>query len=524
MLHTELKTNGRVLPQPCPLEAQTADTLRGSTRNGSVRDAGMQLARGESSGGAKPEPSPAKAEYGVSRVFVLDKKMQPLMPCHPARARSLLSQGKAVVIRRFPFTIRLKNRVGGEAQPVRIKIDPGAKTTGMAVVREQGASQHVLHLGELTHRGLRVQKSMGQRAAYRRRRRGANLRYRSPRFNNRPKPTGWLPPSLQCRVDNVLSWVNRFRRICPVSAITVERVKFDMQLMENQDISGAEYQQGTLFGYELREYILEKCNRTCQYCGGLSKDPILEIEHVVPRNPKSGPRGSNRASNLTLACRTCNKAKSNLQPEEWLSTLQASGKAIDKKRVRGLKEVLSGKRPALTHAAAVNATRNALYSSLVATTLPVEASTGGRTKYNRHCLGVPKAHCLDAATTGEIEALHGWKQPVLLVTAMGRGSYQRTRVDRFGFPRGYLMRQKSVHGFQTGDMVRAIVPEGKNAGIHIGRVAVRASGNFNIKVGAKTITDVGWKYCRIISKSDGYGYSRAALPFPPEGRSPRAEE
>jgi len=524
MLHAELKTNGRVLPQPCPLEAQTADTLRGSARNESARDAGMQPARGESSEHASPEPLPAKAECGVSRVFVLDKKNRPLMPCLPVRARNLLRAGKAVVVRRFPFTIRLRERQEGAVQPLRVKIDPGAKTTGLAVTRVGRDGQHVLHLSELAHRGWKVQKSMGQRAAYRRRRRSSNLRYRTPRFDNRTKPTGWLPPSLRCRVDNVMAWVNRFRRLSPVSAITVERVKFDMQLIENPDISGVEYQQGSLFGYELKEYVLEKCNHTCQYCGGLTKDPVLEIEHVVPRNPKSGPRGSNRASNLTLACRTCNKAKSNLQPQEWLENLSRSHNRLDKRRAAGLERVLAGKRGSLAPAAAVNATRNALYFSLVATGLPVEAGTGGRTKYNRHRLQVPKAHCLDAACTGEVGCLYGWKQPVLLVTAMGRGSYQRTRVDKYGFPRGYLMRQKGVHGFQTGDMVRAIVPKGKNTGVHVGRVAVRASGNFNIKVGATTLTDVGWKYCRLISKSDGYGYSRAALPLPPEGRSPRAEE
>ncbi|NCC04679.1 MAG: HNH endonuclease [Proteobacteria bacterium] len=484
----------------------------------------MQPARGESSEHASPEPSPAKAECGVSRVFVLDKKNRPLMPCLPARARKLLRAGKAVVARRFPFTIRLKERQSGAVQPVRVKIDPGAKTTGLAVVREGGNGQYVLHLSELTHRGWKVQKSMGQRSAYRRRRRSSNLRHRAPRFDNRPKPNGWLPPSLRCRVDNVIAWVGRFRRLSPVSAISVERVKFDTQLMENPDISGAEYQNGSLFGYELKEYVLEKCNRTCQYCGGLSKDPILEIEHVVPRNPKSGTRGSNRLSNLTLGCRTCNLAKGNLLPQEWLECLSKSQSRLDKRRAAGLERILDGKKPSLAPAAAVNATRNALYFSLIATGLPVETGTGGRTKYNRHRLLVHKAHCLDAACTGEVSSLHGWKQPVLLVTAMGRGSYQRTRVDKYGFPRGYLMRQKSVHGFQTGDIVQATVPKGKNTGTYVGRVAVRASGNFNIKVGATTITDVGWKHCRLISKSDGYGYARAALPLPPEGSSPRAEE
>lgn len=513
-----------MLPQPRPLEAQAADKPQGSARNGSVRDAGVQHARGESLGSASPEPSPAQAESGVSRVFVLDKKQQPLMPCHPARARKLLRQGRAVVVKRFPFTIRLKDRIGGEVQPVRIKIDPGAKTTGLAMVREQGKRQHVVHLSELTHRGWKVQKSMGQRLGYRRRRRSKNLRYRAPRFNNRTRSQGWLPPSLQCRVNNVRSWLDRLRKICPISAITVERVRFDMQLIEHPNIQGVEYQQGTLFGFELKEYILEKYNRICAYCGGLSKDPVLEIEHVVPRRPRSGQKGSNRVSNLTLACRTCNKDKDNTQPEVWLEELGKSRKKIDKRRHKGLSKVLEGKRPSLAHAAAVNATRNALHSSLLSTGLQVEASTGGRTKYNRHCMGVPKAHCLDAACTGNVTQLEGWNQPVLLIRAMGRGSYQRTRVTKEGFPRGYMLRKKSVHSFQTGDMVKAMVPKGKKAGTYTGRVAVRASGSFNIKTKSETLQGISWKYCSLLAKADGYGYALASLPPLPEGRGLREEE
>lgn len=469
--------------------------------------AGREHCRGET--GQAPRNKALTGKFYLEKnvaVFVLSKNKKPLMPCSNKRARQLLERGRAVVARMYPFTIRLRDRSTGDVQPLRVKIDPGAKTTGLAVVREADCGQHVLHLSELTHRGWKVRDSMGQRAAYRRRRRNSNLRHRAPRFDNRTKPAGWLPPSLRCRVDNVMAWVNRFRRLGPVSAISVERVKFDMQLMENPDISGVEYLQGSLFGYELKEYVLEKCNRTCQYCGGLSKDPIFEIEHVVPRNPKAGTRGSNRLSNLTLGCRTCNLAKGNLQPQEWLENLSRSHNQLDKRRAVGLERVLAGKRPSLAPAAAVNATRNALYFSLVATGLPIEAGTGGRTKYNRHRLQVPKAHCLDAACTGKTEELHGWNQPVLLVTAMGRGSYQRTRVDKYGFPRGHLMRQKGVHSFQTGDMVRAIVPKGKNAGVHVGRVAVRASGSFNLRTDERQLQGISHQYCRMVQRGDGYGY------------------
>ena len=100
-------------------------------------------------------------ESGVSRVFVLDRCGVPLMPCHPARARKLLKKGRAVVVRLHPFTIRLRDRVGGETQEVELKIDPGAKVTGLALVRDDG---EVLFLAEIEHRGARIRKAMQQRS------------------------------------------------------------------------------------------------------------------------------------------------------------------------------------------------------------------------------------------------------------------------------------------------------------------------------------------------------------------------
>jgi 5-methylcytosine-specific restriction endonuclease McrA len=397
---------------------------------------------------------------GVSpKVFVLDKAGKALMPCHPARAREFLRKGRAVVVKQFPFTIRLKDRIGGDVQPVEVKIDPGSKVTGLALVSEG----RVVHLSEVTHRGGQVRQNLSDRRAFRRRRRGANLRYRAPRFNNRTRKKGWLPPSIQSRVDNTLSWVERYRGLVPVSSIVVERVKFDLQKLENPEISGVEYQQGTLLGYEVREYILEKWDRCCAYCG-VTTVP-LQIEHIVPR----ARGGSDRVSNLTLACEGCNQEKGAQPVEVFL-----------KDRPNILQRILSQAKRPLKDAAAVNASRNAVYVTLGKTGLPVVASTGGRTKYNRTTLGIPKAHCLDAACTGPVLTLTGWDMPVLEIKAMGRGSYRRTRLDKYGFPRGYLMRTKSVRGFQTGDIVRAVVSTGKKAGTYAGRVAVRARGSFNI--------------------------------------------
>ncbi|PCI27487.1 MAG: hypothetical protein COB67_08445, partial [SAR324 cluster bacterium] len=129
----------------------------------------------------------------------------------------------------------------------------------------------------------------------------AKTRYRKPRFLNRTLPQGWLAPSLLSRVFNIETWVEKLCCFAPVKAISQELVRFDMQQMENPEISGKEYQQGTLAGYETKQYLLEKWNRTCVYCG--AQNVPLEIEHIIPKSKG----GSNRVSNLTLACVSCNQ-------------------------------------------------------------------------------------------------------------------------------------------------------------------------------------------------------------------------
>lgn len=238
----------------------------------------------------------------MSKVFVLDTNKQQLNPVRPGRARVLLDSGKAAIFKMCPFTIILKVAIGDPVvAELRIKIDPGSKTTGMAIVNDQ--SGEVVFAAELNHRGQQIKSDLDDRRGVRRGRRNRHTRYRKPRWQNRRRPQGWLPPSLQSRISNVITWVQRFARVCHITNISMELVKFDMQLMENAEISGVEYQQGTLCGYELREYMLEKWGRKCAYCG--KENIALQIEHIVPR----AKLGSNRTSNLCLACEKCNTAK-----------------------------------------------------------------------------------------------------------------------------------------------------------------------------------------------------------------------
>jgi len=429
-----------------------------------------------------------------NRVLVLDKNRQPLMPCHPARARELLRKGKAAVFRRYPFTIILKDREGGEVQETRLKLDPGSKVTGIALVADlarRGAT--VLWAGELTHRGAAIRKVLEQRRAFRRRRRG-NLRYRPARFDNRTRREGWLPPSLQHRVDTTMAWVRRLLRWVPVTGISTMLHRFDTQALQHPEISGTEYQQGTLFGYELREYLLEKWGRRCAYCDATGLP--LEIDHIHPRSRG----GSDRVSNLTLACHACNQSKGQWDVAEFL--------AKDPKR---LARIEASRKAPLKDAAAVNSTRWALWRGLVAIGLPVEVGTGGRTKWNRSRQRYPKAHWIDAACVGEsggavrLDADH---RP-LAIRAMGHGERQRARLNRYGFPVGHKAGAKRFLGFQTGDIVRAVIPAGKHAGTIIGRIAIRFRPSFAFVPSADgKVFDVHPKYLTLLQRSDGYVYTR----------------
>lgn len=425
-------------------------------------------------------------------VFVLDRSGEPVMPCTEKRARLLLERSRARVHRVLPFVIRLTDRSADSCklQPLRLKLDPGSKTTGLALVRELKGGIAVLNLFDLMHRGRQISEALTARANRRRARRGRHTRYRAPRFLNRSKPQGWLAPSLQHRVDTTMSWVNRIFRWAPVTALSTELVRFDMQALDNPEVSGIEYRQGMLAGYELREYLLEKWGRKCMYC---DKEGVpLQVEHIHAR----ANGGTDRPSNLGVACQACNQKKAARDIKEFL----------EKDPARLAKVLAQAKRP-LKDAAAVNATRWALLSRLKDTEIAVEASSGGRTKYNRCRLEVPKTHALDAVCVGMVDAISDWRRPTLAIKATGRGAYQRTRMDKYGFPRGYLMREKSVKGFQTGDMVRATVTAGKKVGAYAGRVAVRASGSFNIQMGKEIVQGISHRYCTLVQRADGYGYS-----------------
>ncbi len=388
----------------------------------------------------------------MSFVFLVDTNRQPLSPVHPGRARILLKAGKAAVLKRYPFTLILKAAIEQpQVQPLRIKLDPGSRTTGIAIVDDK--SGQVLFAAELTHRSQEIKKALDDRRAVRRGRRARRSRYRKPRFQNRIRPQGWLAPSLKSRVCNIETWVKRLRKVCPITAISLELVRFDLQLMQNPEISGIQYQQGTLAGYECREYLLAKWGRACSYCG--KQNVPLEIEHIVAR----ANGGTDRITNLCLACEPCNKRKGTQDIAVFLA-----------KQPDLLKQIQAQAKAPLKDATAVNATRWALFEQLK-------------------------------------EA----------ITANGHGSRQMCLMNKFGFPRTKPKAKHFSHPFHTGDIVKAVVPAHlKNPGVHTGKVSVKAKGAFTISTNKGKVTDIGKKYCQVLQKADGYGYTqKGEAAFPP---------
>jgi len=428
----------------------------------------------------------------MNTVFVLGSTKKPLMPCRPARARKLLTAGRAAVYRLQPFTIILNDRTDGETQPIEVKTDPGSKTTGVALVghfEQQGAV--VLWGANVHHRGQAMKNNLESRRSLRRGRRGRKTRYRAPRFLNRCRGQKWLPPSVESRVGNTESVIYRLAARCPITEASVEIVKFDTQALVNPEISGTEYQQGELAGYEVREYLLEKWNRTCAYCG--AQNVPLQVEHIVPR----ANGGSNRVSNLTLACQPCNQKKGSQPIEVFL-----------KNKPDLLKRIKAQAKAPLKDAAAVNASRWALANRLKQR-WPVQFGTGGRTKFNRTRQHYAKDHWIDAACVGESGAqvsIRPGMKP-LTMTRIGRGKHQVVRTDAYGFPCAKAGRIKRVKGIGTGDIINITLLSGKYAGAYrnIRVSSVQSVGRVTFKT-TKGIASAKADLAVVVQRSDGFDY------------------
>eukprot|EP01024_Parvocaulis_polyphysoides_P069885 TRINITY_DN858_c0_g1_i7.p1 TRINITY_DN858_c0_g1~~TRINITY_DN858_c0_g1_i7.p1 ORF type:complete len:381 (-),score=12.95 TRINITY_DN858_c0_g1_i7:164-1306(-) len=360
----------------------------------------------------------------TERICVVDKNCNPLMPTRPARARILIKEGKAKIYHHYPFTIILTEHVGGDKQPLELKFDPGSKTTGMAMVLHGAKHSKLVWAANLEHRGGQIHEALEKRANVRRSRRNRNTRYRQPRFLNRKRKEGWLPPSVQSRVDNITNWVTKLQSKTPISNLAIEQNKFDTQKMQNPEIKGVQYQHGTLEGCEVRQYLLTKWDHKCAYCD--AKGVRLEVEHVVPK----AKGGSDRVSNLVIACHKCNQAKGTQSLEDFLA------KKPDK-----LKAILAQLKKPLKDAAVMNKIRKIIVDKLIKTFgLALVIGTGSQTHFHRLSQGLPKtsnsdslgaSHWIDAACVGDFgsQIKIAKKVNVLTITAKGRGSRPLRAID-----------------------------------------------------------------------------------------------
>ena len=418
-------------------------------------------------------------KYQPTPVFSSD--YQPLMPCHPARARKLLRKGRATPHHvRGIFGIRLLDRSRAESavQEVSLNIDTGSDTSGFAIIsKDEDGQRNVLAAVELKHRAKAIKATLTLRRQHRRARRG-RLRYRAPRFNNRRRPPGTLPPSVDSLRQDTMRVVHTLQKIYPISSISIERYKFDPQLMMNPDISGIEYQRGTLFGWQVRAYIMHRDYSRCAYCR--RRNTRLELDHVRPR-----AIGSDRGDNLVTCCRDCNLLKANQPIEEFLS---------DQPEL--LAQILNRlQRSDLTNAAHINAALPAIIRDLWQLSVPLSSADAASVAWIRGRLNIPKNHCYDAALQGDsFTSIVGLPSRALVLRANNGRSKQKANVDRHGTPIGQPFRQQqrlpkhlrrrnpaaghagrsqrySKQLIGTGDTVR-LTHRGR---IHTGRAVVRSN-------------------------------------------------
>lgn len=426
-------------------------------------------------------------------VAVLDKHGKPLMPCTERRARILLQKGRAVIHQYKPeFTIRLTDRLAKDSivHPLAIGVDPGAKHTGIAITDQ--TTGKVISLYQIDHQREFIRDKLKKRNNRRRRRRSANLRYRKARFENRVSKHKETihQPSTRHVVYSIVNFIKKLMKIYNIKKCYIELVKFDTQKLDNPYISGIEYQRGELYNVkDLRAYILAKYNNRCVYCG----KPVHEcgggeIDHVTPRSRG----GSNRVSNLVLACKKCNKAKGNKTLNEF-----APHKA---------KEIRKQLKKSLAWAGIMNVVIGRLLEEIKNLGLKLYTVPGYETHKRRTDRNIPKTHAIDALfTTGSIFIVKNWnKLKTIIVKCIGRGDRRMARTNSAGFPIGHRERKKKYFNFITGDFVKAIVTKGKKIGTYIGRITVRKNGSFVINTNKGKIDGISYKYCKLLQYSNGY--------------------
>lgn len=355
-------------------------------------------------------------------VYVINRFGKPLMPCSPRKARILLRDKKAKVIKKCPFTIKLLYGCTSYIQKLECCIDTGSKVIGSAVRTEDNK---VLYLSEVTLR-QDVKSKLDQRRMYRRNRRSRKTRYRKPRFLNRKNSIKdeRYPPSIMSKYQSLVKELWFIFKLLPIHKLNIEIASFDIHAMHNPNVKKYPwlYQKGIQLGfYNVREYVKSRDNYTCQYCKGKSKDKRLSVHHIITR----ADQGGDRPDNLIALCRTCHDKLHD-------------GKIILNKKV--LKSTLN------------HATHTNIICSMIKKYIPnVFQYYGYETKAIRDYHNIPKTHCYDAMCVGiendlPIKIL---QNKVIYKRCISKGRYQLTKGSRSEkkLPSG------KICGFKTWDKV-----------------------------------------------------------------------
>ena len=299
-------------------------------------------------------------------VYVQDMNGKPLMPTKRLGwVRRSLRDGKAVVVERCPFVIRLTYATTNYTQPVTLGVDAGTVHVGLSAT----SAKDELFAEEVVLRKDITNLISSRREARRTRR--SRLRYRKLRFSNRKKKDGWLAPSVKQRIDAHLKAIEDVHLILPITKIIIEVAQFDTQKIKNPNISGKEYQQGEQLGFwNVREYVLTRDGHKCQHCKGKSKDEILNVHHIESRKT-----GGDSPGNLITLCETCHKAYHRGEIQ------------LKVKRTKSLRD-----------AAVMGIMKWRLYDELKSRYPDVSMTFGYITKYNRIRNGIEKSHVSDAFT------------------------------------------------------------------------------------------------------------------------------
>ena len=294
-------------------------------------------------------------------VYVKNKDNEPLMPCHPAKARKLLKKGKAKVIDRTPFTIQLLYQADNNIQDVNLGVDAGSKYIGLSAT----TSERELFKAEVELR-QDIPKLLESRKSLRRSRRNRKLRHRPARFDNRGQK-GWIAPSIQHKIDCHITMIKKVLSILPVKNIIVETAEFDAHKLKNPHMSGREYQNGDAAGfYNVKSAVLHRDNYKCQICG--QAHGKLEVHHIQFRSQG----GSNSMNNLTTLCSKCHRK------------VHSGELTFDKKP------------PSFKHQAHMNIMRKKLIQKIQKDFNNVFETFGYLTKYKREKLDMDKSHVNDA--------------------------------------------------------------------------------------------------------------------------------